>query len=279
MKKKMVALTLAAIMAATSLAGCGNSGSTSSDTTAAETAGTEEVQKTEVVGLGVDNLFELSDERVGGFLLCGDCALESRSGGFLLLDGILNRLDEVFARHGGHDVDTVVGMERDAAGGGTGTGGESTLGALAAQGDALGQYGELGHGSDHFLKAVDARIDTDIAYLCGLVHDGAARGAIVAHALLADTVGTDDDPRRLSGVQDAVLVDVADDNLGGRDDDACVVAYVLSAGKRLYHISLHALQFGLAPAYVLQFFLGTFQKSGDGFLPVFIVFCHDASFF
>ena len=64
MKKKMVALTLTAIMAATSLAGCGNSGSTSSDTTAAETAGTEEVQKTEVVGKDVEAATELSDNEI-----------------------------------------------------------------------------------------------------------------------------------------------------------------------------------------------------------------------
>ena len=68
MKKKMIALTLAAMMTVASLAGCGNTGSTSSDTTAAgETAGTtatEEVQKTEVVGKDVEAATELSDNEI-----------------------------------------------------------------------------------------------------------------------------------------------------------------------------------------------------------------------
>ena len=64
MKKRCMALVLAAMMSVSALAGCGNSGDTAAGSGSAAQESTEAPQKTEAVGKDVEAATELSDNEI-----------------------------------------------------------------------------------------------------------------------------------------------------------------------------------------------------------------------
>ena len=113
----------------------------------------------------------------------------------------------------------VVGMDPNASLAGDERGlREGVLGITAVEHDAGGLGDNLRGAAYHILHTVDTGIDSNLADAGGAADDLAE----FAHTFLRDLVALDDDASETSQV--ATLVDVANDNLRGGDDNAVVVA-------------------------------------------------------
>ena len=138
------------------------------------------------------------------------------------LDLFLDPRFEAVEALGSRDIHLGVGIDADASFRDAVDSGEGTvfLHAVALDGD-IGCLGdETGDVADDVLVAIDAGI---LGYLfndgCTHVNFSQAAGT-----LQADVVAFDDHTRLCIGVQHASQVDVTDDNLGGGEDDALIIA-------------------------------------------------------
>ena len=169
----------------------------------------------------------------------------------------------VHAGYAGLEVERSVGMDMDAALAQQGrNGGEGILRIVALQADGTGLLRDGRLGVDHILHTVGTGIDSRLHNVGGTTHDGTR----LAGTFEID-VGTADDDMS-TRLQVAALIDIADDDLGGGEDDALLVADILAGVQTVEDVALHLLNLYLLLMNLLQVLGDAVLEIGQDFFPI-----------
>ena len=169
----------------------------------------------------------------------------------------------VHAGYAGLEVERSVGMDMDAALAQQGrNGGEGILRIVALQADGTGLLRDGRLGVDHILHTVGTGIDSRLHNVGGTTHDGTR----LAGTFEIDVGTADDDVT--TRLQVAALIDIADDDLGGGEDDALLVADILAGVQTVEDVALHLLNLYLLLMNLLQVLGDAVLEIGQDFFPI-----------